>query len=180
MRWVSVPAPVELESRQTRRMRELEEGWNGRDSPWRSSLPNLNRLRKGVKAWEEGPLRRALGRSDEIPMRIRTAGNEIVQRSHRTIKRIAARTRWSVMEAVYWYNVTPKEMPASTAQANIIYSYTARIRGVDVTLPPGGCRTQQVQGRGIMFGWKSLMGDVVWKGNNYRPHWSLLTGHLAT
>ena len=52
------------------------------------------------------------------------------------MKRIAARTRCSVMEAVYWYNVTPKDdASASTAPANIIYSYTARIRGVDVTLP---------------------------------------------
>ena len=65
------------------------------------------------------------------------AGNGIVERSHRTIKRIAARTRCSVMEAVYWYNVTPKDdASASTAPANLIYSYTARIRGVDVTLPP--------------------------------------------
>ena len=65
------------------------------------------------------------------------AGNGIVERSHRTIKRIAARTRCSVMEAVYWYNVTPKDdASASTAPANIIYSYIARIRGVDVTLPP--------------------------------------------
>ena len=37
--------PGELEGRQTGRMRELEEDWNGRDLPWRSSLPNLNRLR---------------------------------------------------------------------------------------------------------------------------------------
>ena len=65
-------------------------------------------------------------------MRIRSAGNGIVERSHRTIKRIAARTRCSVMEAVYWYNVTPKDdASASTVPANIIYSYTARI-----TLPP--------------------------------------------
>ena len=65
------------------------------------------------------------------------AGNGIVERSHRTIKHIAARTRCSVMEAVYWYNVTPKDdASASTAPANIIYSYTAHIRGVDVTLPP--------------------------------------------
>ena len=65
------------------------------------------------------------------------AGNGIVERSHRTIKCIAARTWCSVMEAVYWYNVTPKDdASASTAPANIIYSYTACIRGVDVTLPP--------------------------------------------
>ena len=41
------------------------------------------------------------------------------------------------MEAVYWYNVTSKDdASASTAPANIIYSYTARIKGVDVMLPP--------------------------------------------
>ena len=59
------------------------------------------------------------------------AGNGIVERSHRTIKRIAARTRCSVMEAVYWYNVTPKDdASASTAPANIIYSCTAPIRSL--------------------------------------------------
>ena len=76
---------------QTGRMRELEEGWNGRDSPWRSSLPNLNRLRsQSICYLREGerllsysqitprPLaeRRSLnspsaGCSDEIPMCIR-------------------------------------------------------------------------------------------------------------
>ena len=48
-----------------------------------------------------------------IRMRFRCAyvpaGNGIVERSHCTIKRIAARTRCLVMEAVYWYNVTPKD-----------------------------------------------------------------------
>ena len=51
------------------------------------------------------------------------AGNGIVERSHRTIKRIATRTRCSVMEAVYWYNVTPKDdTVASTAPAVILLS----------------------------------------------------------
>ena len=47
MRRVSVhrSLPGELEGRQTGRMRELEEGWNGCDSPWRLLLSNLNRLR---------------------------------------------------------------------------------------------------------------------------------------
>ena len=65
------------------------------------------------------------------------AGNWIVERSHRTIKRIATKTRCSVMEAVYWYNVTPKDdASASTAPANVIYSYPACIKGIDVILPP--------------------------------------------
>ena len=64
------------------------------------------------------------------------AGNRIVERSHCTIKRIATRTRCSVMEAVYWYNVTPKDdASASTAPANVIYSYPAHIKGIDVILP---------------------------------------------
>ena len=80
------------------------------------------------------------------------AGNGIVERSHHTIKRIAARTRCSVMEAVYWYNVTPKDdVSASTAPANIIYSYTARIRGVDVMLPPEDARPSSYK-----------VGDSVW------------------
>ena len=179
MRRVSVhrSSPGELEGRQTGRTRELEEGWNGRDSPWRSSLPNHNRLRSqsvchleavimprccqhcsavGDRFLREGaPVElltdNAMTFSGEtfsrfaerwgVRMRLQSAyvpaGNGIVERSHRTIKRIATRTRCLVMEAVYWYNVTPKDdVSASTAPANIIYSYTARIRGVDVTLPP--------------------------------------------
>ena len=63
------------------------------------------------------------------------AGNRIVERSHRTIKCIATRTQCSVMKAVYWYNVTPKDDAlASTAPANVIYSYPGR--GIDVILPP--------------------------------------------
>ena len=64
------------------------------------------------------------------------AGNGIVERSHRTIKHIATRTQCSVMEAVYWYNVTPKDdVSASTIPANMIYSYPAHIKGIDVILP---------------------------------------------
>ena len=65
------------------------------------------------------------------------AGNGIVERSHRTIKRIATRSQCSVMEAVNWYNVTPKDgVLASAAPDNVIYSYLARIKGIDIILPP--------------------------------------------
>ena len=65
------------------------------------------------------------------------AGNGIVERSHRTIKRIATRTQCLVMEAVYWYNVTPKDDAlASTTPANVIYSYMARIKSIDIMSPP--------------------------------------------
>ena len=65
------------------------------------------------------------------------AGNGIVERSHRTTKCIATRTWCSVMEVVYWYNVTPKDnVSASITPADVIYSYPARIKGIDVIFPP--------------------------------------------
>ena len=48
-----------------------------------------------------------------ISLRFRAAyvpsGNGIVERNHRTIKRIAARGNISPEEAVYWYNATPRK-----------------------------------------------------------------------
>ena len=99
-----------------------------------------------------------------VQMRFRCAyvpaDNRIVERSHHTIKCTATRTWCSVMEAVYWYNVTPKDDTlASTAPANGIYSYPARIKGIDVILPPedAGPNSYKV---GMVFGSRSCMGDV--------------------
>ena len=39
----------------------------------------------------------------------RPSGNGIVERHHRTIKAMAERMRSSPIEAVYWYNVAPKD-----------------------------------------------------------------------
>jgi len=51
----------------------------------------------------------------------RPSGNGIVERNHRTVKRIASRSRISIEEAVWWYNNTPGESrnPPSLA----IYNY---------------------------------------------------------
>ena len=66
------------------------------------------------------------------------SGNGIVERCHRTIKRIAARTHCSVMEALYWYNVTPKDdAMASTAPANAIYNNRTRVKGIETATPLG-------------------------------------------
>ena len=56
-------------------------------------------------------------------MRFRAAhvpsGNGIVERSHRTIKTITARSKCLIPEAVYVYNVTPKDdVDPMTAQMN--------------------------------------------------------------
>ena len=54
------------------------------------------------------------------------SGNGIIERYHRSIKRITK------LEAVYWHNVTPKDpvLPA-TAPAHMIYCYRARLNGID-------------------------------------------------
>ena len=63
------------------------------------------------------------------------AGNGIAERCLRSIKRIAARTRCSVQEAVYWYNVVPKDNASLlTTPANRIYRYEFRIRNIDAVL----------------------------------------------
>ena len=54
--------------------------------------------------------------------------NGIVERSHYTIKHIAARMQCLIIEVVYWHNVMPKDdKKALTAPANATYSYKIRI-----------------------------------------------------
>ncbi|CAM1154283.1 Uncharacterised protein at_DN2337 [Pycnogonum litorale] len=61
------------------------------------------------------------------------SGNGIAERCYRTVKRIAARKQFTVAEAIYWYNVSPKnDKTSSTAPANQLYSYKVRIRQIDV------------------------------------------------
>lgn len=54
----------------------------------------------------------------------RPAGNGIIERHHRTIKRMAARSGRSPLDMVYWYNVSPK---SGTEEASIpaksLFSY---------------------------------------------------------
>ena len=63
------------------------------------------------------------------------SGNGIAERCHRSVKRIAARMGCPIAEAVYWYNVTPKDdVDPASAPANKLYSYEIRVRGVDRAL----------------------------------------------
>ena len=60
------------------------------------------------------------------------SGNGIMERCHRSIKRIATRKKCSISEAVYWYNVTPKDDTSqSSAPANMIHCYPTRLKGID-------------------------------------------------
>ena len=81
------------------------------------------------------------------------AGNGIVERCHRSVKRIAARKGCSVQEAVYWYNLAPlDDSSAASAPANQVYCYEVRVRGVDV------CPVSE----GIVAGCPFSVGDAVW------------------
>ena len=61
----------------------------------------------------------------------------IAERSHRSIKRIAARKQCTILEAMYWYNVTPKEdVSPVTVPAIAINTYWIRAKGIDVVLSP--------------------------------------------
>ena len=60
------------------------------------------------------------------------SGNGIAERSHRSVKRIAARKCCTIAEAVYWYNMAPKDdVDSSTAPANKLYNYEVRVLGID-------------------------------------------------
>ncbi|XP_067949793.1 uncharacterized protein [Watersipora subatra] len=77
-----------------------------------------------------------------ISLRFRAAyapsGNGIVERNHRTIKRIAERGRISPEEATFWYNVTPRKgTDGGSVPSNNLYRYAWRVpfdvnlRGLD-------------------------------------------------
>ena len=58
-----------------------------------------------------------------------------MKRCHRSVKRIAARKQCPIMEAVYWYNATPKDnVSPLTAPINLIHRYRVRLK--DVVAPP--------------------------------------------
>uniref|UniRef100_A0A5S6QGD7 Integrase catalytic domain-containing protein n=1 Tax=Trichuris muris TaxID=70415 RepID=A0A5S6QGD7_TRIMR len=60
------------------------------------------------------------------------SGNGIAERCHRSVKVIAARKNCSIPEAVYLYNVTPRDdCTALSAPVGAVYKYTVRVRGVD-------------------------------------------------
>lgn len=64
------------------------------------------------------------------------SGNGIVERCHRSVKRTAARKKCSIAEAVYWYNMAPKDgAHPSTAPANRLYNYNLRVYGIDCVPP---------------------------------------------
>lgn len=57
----------------------------------------------------------------------RASGNGIVERIHRTVKRMAARSGGEVCDMAYWYNTSPKERTlASSVPVNGLFTYEWR------------------------------------------------------
>jgi hypothetical protein len=57
----------------------------------------------------------------------RPSGNGIIERNHRTIKRMAARTGEDALDMVYWYNSAPKEgVDKETVPSAGIFKYEWR------------------------------------------------------
>ena len=84
-----------------------------------------------------------------VRLRFRSAnvpsGNGIIERCHRTVKRIAARKQCTIPEAVYWYNVTPNDdVSSATAPTNMVYRYRIRLKGINGTPAPTHDQQQAV------------------------------------
>ena len=60
------------------------------------------------------------------------SGNAIVERNHRTVKRMAERSNQSRSqdEMVYWYNLAPRGSSWDTAPAASVHTYKWRIPSV--------------------------------------------------
>ena len=57
------------------------------------------------------------------------SGNGIIERCHRSVKVIAARKNCTIAEAVYRYNVAPRDdVTADSAPAYVLYRYRVQWR----------------------------------------------------
>ena len=75
--------------------------------------------------------------------------NGIIEQNHRTVKTIAARKDCTKSEAVYWYNVTPRDdISLSTVPADALHRYHIRVRGIETNPLP----EQEVTGEKIKEG----------------------------
>ena len=60
------------------------------------------------------------------------SGNAVIERCHRSVKVIAARKGCSITEAVFRYNVMPRDdETADSAPASRLYRYQVRVQGLD-------------------------------------------------
>ena len=97
---------------------------------FRERGPPAELLMDNGTAFRSGAMRDFLARWNVKPVyrcAYRPAGNGVVERNHRTIKRMAARSNADPLDMVHWYNRTPKEgIDANSVPAQQIYSYDWR------------------------------------------------------
>ena len=108
----------------------------------------------------------------------RPSGNGIVERHHRTIKAAAERSHITPMEAVFWYNMSPKSgQNETTVPHRAIFSYKWRhpcnkIAGVEgeeatikvgeeVWVKPPNVKCTTLWGRGVVTGMQSKNNVIV-------------------
>lgn len=74
-----------------------------------------------LKEWNVRPVFRAAWRA---------TGNGIVERHHRTVKSMAEKMAASPIEAVYWYNISPKDGQKEESVPHVsVYKYAWRMKG---------------------------------------------------
>ena len=90
-------------------------------------------LMDNARAFQSDEMKQLLGKWGVLPyyrVAHRANGNGIVERSHRTIKAMAERTGKSPIEAVYYYNVSPRsgQKPETVPQKSL-FKYEWRLPG---------------------------------------------------
>jgi transposase InsO family protein len=100
--------------------RELDEIFRERGPPWELLLDNAPTFRSHsmtefCESWGTVLHYRCVNKP---------SGNGIVERNHRTIKRMASRTGRNILLMVFWYNMSPKEDGKDeSVPANGLFSY---------------------------------------------------------
>ncbi|MEL6804156.1 MAG: DDE-type integrase/transposase/recombinase, partial [Bacteroidota bacterium] len=70
----------------------------------------------------------------------RPSGNGIVERVHRTIKSLAARSKCDPLKVVFWYNLSARDgLDASSAPCNGLHAYSWRHPSVAPSKPTADC-----------------------------------------
>jgi hypothetical protein len=102
---------------------------------FRERGPPAELLMDNSQTFRAGKVQQALASWNVTPVyrcAYRPAGNGIVERHHRTIKRMAARSNADPLQMVYFYNVTPKTGTSSeSVPANELHRYSWRLFGAD-------------------------------------------------
>jgi hypothetical protein len=145
--------------------RHLQEIFRERGPPWQILFDNAASFR----SVEIANLCQQWGTRVIFRCAHRPSGNGIVERNHRTIKRMAARSGGSVLDMVFWYNLSPKSgvrqdsvpsrsvsaydwKPPSVSLDEAVYHQPDLPLGTEVLVKPAGSRCTEEWRRGQVTG----------------------------